>query len=119
MRKYFKIIVSLVVILAIATSCMYRTFFDIQSIDGQQILQEVPSPSGSNTLIVYLNNGGATTDYAVLCAVKDNQSGRERNIYWQYHRSDASIQWLDDDTAVINGIELDVWKDSYDYRSID
>ena len=117
MKKYFKIIIPIIIILAMLGYGVYWAFFDIQRLNGQEILQEISSPSGSNTVTVYLNNGGATTDYAVLCAVKNNKSGKERNIYWQYHCTNASVQWIDEDTVVINGKELDVWKDSYDYRN--
>jgi len=115
MGKWLKTIVPLIVI-ALMMYGVYLAFFDIQSIEGQEVLREVLSPDGSNTLIVYLNNSGATTDYAVLCAVKNNQNGRRRNVYWQYHCTDANVRWVDDDTVAINGRELDVWKDSYDYR---
>ena len=84
---------------------------------GQEILQEVPSPNGEDTIIVYLNNGGATTSYAILCSVRDNQTGKERNIYWQEDRMEANVQWLDEDTVIINNIELHVWKETYDYRN--
>ena len=53
----------------------------------------------------------------MLCSVKDNHSDKKRNIYWQYHCTDATIQWIDDETAIINGIKLNVWKDTYDYRN--
>ena len=91
-------------------------FFDIQRLDGQEVITVSDSPDSSYTVTAYLNNGGATTDYAVLCAVKNNKTGKERNIYWNYHCSTADIQWLDDKTVSINGIELDVTKDKYDYR---
>ena len=81
MRKCFKIIIPMVVVLAILAYGIYWGFFDIQRIKGQEILQEVSSHDDSNTVIVYVNNGGATTGYAVLCAVKNNQTGKERNIY--------------------------------------
>ena len=39
-----------------------------------------------------------------------------RNIYWNYHCSDTVIEWLNDQTAVINGITLNVLKETWDYR---
>ena len=95
---------------------IYWAFYDIQSIEGQKVLQEVSSPDDTYTITAYLNNGGATTDYAVLCSIKNNTTGREKNIYWQYHCSRANIIWLDEDTVQINGVELNVKKDTYDYR---
>lgn len=90
--------------------------YDIQRLDGQELITTSDSPDASYTVTAYLNNGGATTGYAVLCAVKNNKTGEERNIYWNYHCQTADIHWLDDKTVSINGIELDVTKDLYDYR---
>ena len=41
---------------------------------------------------------------------------RKKKIYWNYPCSDADIVWIDNDTVQINGIELEVFKDIYDYR---
>lgn len=106
----------LLIIIALISYGIYWAFFDIQRIDGQEIITISDSPDASYTVTAYLNNGGATTDYAVLCAVKNNKTGKERNIYWNYHCQTADIQWLDDETVSINGIELNVTKDLYDYR---
>ena len=106
----------LLIILALISYGIYWAFFDIQRLDGQEVITVSDSPDSSYTVTAYLHNGGATTDYAVLCAVKNNKTGKERNIYWNYHCSTADIQWLDDKTVSINGIELDVTKDKYDYR---
>ena len=106
----------LLIIFALISYGIYWAFFDIQRLDGQEVITVSDSPDSSYTVTAYLNNGGATTDYAVLCAVKNNKTGKKRNIYWNYHCSTADIQWLDDKTVSINGIELDVTKDKYDYR---
>ena len=106
----------LLIIFGLISYGIYWAFFDIQRLDGQEVITVSDSPDSSYTVTAYLNNGGATTDYAVLCAVKNNKTGKERNIYWNYHCSTADIQWLDDKTVSINGIELDVTKDKYDYR---
>ena len=118
MKRTYKIVLTIVFACLLVAYGIYWAFFDLQRINGQEVLQEVPSPSGDDTIIVYLNNSGATTSYAILCTVKDNQTGKERNIYWQDHRDDANVQWVDDDTVIINNVELDVWKDSYDFRNV-
>lgn len=95
---------------------IYWAFYDIQHLDGEEVLQEVASPNDTYTVTAYLNGGGATSDFAVLCSVKTNATGKVKNIYWQYHCSDADITWLDEETVQINGVELNVKKDTYDYR---
>lgn len=121
MKKYMKIIIPIVIvfslIIAFVIYGIHWAFFDIQRIEGQEVIEEVISPNDNYTITAYLNNGGATSDYAVLCSVTDNQTGKERNIYWQYHCSEAEIEWKDEKSVIINGVELDVLKDSYDYRN--
>lgn len=115
-KRIVKILIPIFIIVAILVYGVNYMFFDIQRIDGEEVICEVDSPNGENTVIMYLNNGGATTDYAVLGSVRDNQTEKERNIYWQYHCEDAEVKWVSDETVVINGVELDVWEDEYDYR---
>ena len=112
------LIVGIVVLLIIALLgyTIYWVFYDIQCLEGQEVIQEVSSPNGTHTVTAYLNNGGATTGYAVLCSVKNNSTGKEKNIYWQYHCTKADIIWLDEQTVQINGVELNIKKDTYDYR---
>lgn len=121
MKKHIKIIIPIGIVFSLIIAFLiygiHWAFFDIQRIEGQEVIQEVTSPNDNYTIKAYLNNGGATSDYAVLCTVTDNQTGKERNIYWQYHCSEAKIEWKDEMTVIINGVELDVFKDSYDYRN--
>lgn len=96
---------------------IYWAFFDIQGINWQEIIKVSDSPDSSYTVTAYLNSGGATTGWAVLCSVKNNETGKERNIYWQYQCDTATINWTDNETVSINGVELNVTKrEIYDYR---
>ncbi|WP_461206736.1 DUF5412 family protein [Clostridium sp. DL1XJH146] len=119
-QKQKKHLVTIFIIMAIIIGGVAYTinwaFFDIQRIDGQDYLKESTSPNGAYTVTSYLNNGGATTGYAVLCTLKNNNNGKIKNIYWQYHCEEANIQWLDDEIIKINGVELNVNKEIYDYR---
>ena len=112
-----KIIIPVLIFVLLCVYAVNWAFFDIQRLDGQKLLKEVPSPDGRYTVSAYLNNGGATTDYAVLCSVKNNETNKEKNIYWNYHCTKADINWISEDTVIINGVELNVNKDIYDYRN--
>ena len=103
--------------IALGAYIIHWAFFDIQRINKQELISEVSSPDGKYTISAYLNNGGATTDYAVLCSVKNNKTKREKNIYWNYPCYDAEIEWIDGHTVMINGIDLDINKDIYDFRN--
>jgi hypothetical protein len=118
--KRKKLLIFLLCALAVFALCaygVYSLFFDIQRIKGQEKIQELTSPDGQYTLLAYLNNDGATTNYAVLCSVKNNQTGKTKNIYWNYPCWNAEVTWLDGHTVTINGIVLNVRSDTFDYRN--
>ena len=91
MKKSRKILIVLFAVAVLLAYGVYWAFFDIQRIEGQQMLDSVDSPDGRYTVISYLNNGGATVDYAALCVIRDNQTRKQRNIYWQYEAQTADI----------------------------
>lgn len=114
-----KLLIASIIITIIVGGMAYSinwAFFDIQRIDGQEYLTEVTSPDETYTVTAYLNNGGATTSYAVLCTLRKNKNGKTKNIYWQYRCEEANMEWLNDETIIINGIELNVKNEVYDYR---
>ncbi len=117
MKKTLSIIgIVLLLVISMLGYGFYWAFYDIQRLEGQEVIQKVTSPNGTYTVTAYLNNGGATTGCAVLCSVKTNGRNNEKNIYWQYRCEEANIVWVDEHTVQINGVELNVKKDTYDYR---
>ena len=115
--KIIAVLVSVILIAVVIPSALYIKFFSIWGIRGQQPIASASSPDGRYTVTAYLNNGGATTSYCVLGTVTDNKTGIERNIYWQEDVDVAYIDWVDETTVIINAVELDVKKDTYDYRN--
>ena len=117
MKKYMKIIVPVLLVVLLGIYAVNWAFFDIQRLEGQKLIKEASSADGNYTVSAYLNDGGATTGYAVLCSVKNNRTNKEKNIYWNYRCTKADINWIDEKTVIINGVELNVDKDTYDYRN--
>ncbi|MFH0068899.1 DUF5412 family protein [Peribacillus sp. NPDC056705] len=71
------------------------------------------SPDETYTLKAYVSSGGATTDFSVL--INFNKEKRKpKNIYWNYHEEKANIKWVDNDTVIINGHQLEVPSETYD-----
>jgi Family of unknown function (DUF5412) len=120
MKKAKKYLITLVIIIAAifggGAYAINWVFYDIQRINGHEYLNQSTSPNGTYTVTAYLNNGGATTSFAVLGTLKNNENDKTKNIYWQYHCENAEMEWLNDETIKINGIELNVKKETYDYR---
>lgn len=116
MKKRFCLLSLFIVTIVLTLSLFYHSFFSLSGVDGDEKIGEYISPDGGYTVTSYLNNGGATTAYAILCTVKKNDKGKEKNIYWNYPCEEADIIWLDGTTVSINGKILDVTKDTYDFR---
>lgn len=117
-KKKIAISTVLIAIIAAALICVYHFFFSTAAIKGEKFVGEYPSPNSTYTVEIYQNDGGATTDYAVLGVLcKKSDSSYHRNIYWENHTDSAEVKWLDDDTVVINGKKIqNVLKDKYDFR---
>lgn len=115
-KNILTIFLSISIIVSVIVYGFYWSFYDIQRIDGQEYITESTSPNGEYTVIAYLNNGGATTGYAILGTLQNNNSGKTKNIYWQYKCEKAEISWINDETIKINGIQLNVKNETYDFR---
>ncbi|MTV47362.1 hypothetical protein GJ688_00015 [Heliobacillus mobilis] len=96
---------------------VYWFFFSMDSLPTGELINEVTSPGGNYTVKGYRSDGGATTSYAIRGELVFNKQKRApKNIYWNYREDQANIIWLDDDTVVINGHELNVPNDRFDFR---
>jgi hypothetical protein len=96
---------------------VYWAFFDMNRLPTGEFLTEEVSPDGTYTLKAYITDGGATTSYSIRGElVLNKQNNKTKNIYWNYREESAVIEWLDDDTVVINGHTLNVPNDKFDFR---
>ena len=81
-----------------------------------EFVNSYESPDSNFTINIYLCNGGATTDFAIRGELVDNHNTTKKNIYWGYHEEEADVNWIDENTVIINGRTLNVLKDVYDFR---
>jgi hypothetical protein len=120
--KYFMkvlgiLLAGLVGIIIILLLVINHFFFSMSKLPDGEFLTEAKSPTGEYTVKAYVSMSGATVADAVRGEVVYHQKkNRKKNIYWGYRKSTAEIVWIDDHTVSINGIELDVRKDVYDFR---
>lgn len=110
-----------IIVLAVIIGCIAGIIKQVHALNffdtyGRELIEESISPDGSYVVRAYLSSGGATTDYAVLGTVEEKGRDEEKDIYLQYHCDSAEIEWIDSTTVMINGVTLDVRKDTYDYR---
>ena len=94
----------------------YNLFCNIQSIQPGDYIASHPSPNGNYQINIYLSNGGATTDFAILGELENTETGEKKNIYWDYHISEAEVIWSDNNVVFINGRKLNIDHDIYDFR---
>ena len=118
MKVLRKLLTVMLIVAILLGLLVYRFFFSMSGLPQGELIDSVESPDGSRTLNVYVFRGNATVAEAIRCEVvlSDRIINRRRNIYWQYRQSEASIVWISDQKVSINGMLLDVEKDTYDYR---
>jgi Family of unknown function (DUF5412) len=105
-----------VVVFCVFGYIFHWAFYNIERIEPGELIFEKTSPSGTYTVRTYLNNGGATVNYAVLGVLYSNEKNDSKNIYWQYEESAGIIKWVDEDTVKINGEKINIPGGKYDYR---
>lgn len=116
-RLTFKILISVsVLFLVIIGYGVYWAFFDMNRLPKGDYLTEEESPNGNYTLKAYITSGGATTENAVRGELVFNKEKKSKTVYWNYRESAADIEWIDNDTVVINGHTLKVPDDKFDFR---
>lgn len=96
----------------------YWKFFTLSGLSGGEKIQSIHSPDKTYTLHIYRHNGGATTSFAIRGELVTNTKKfmNMKNIYWNYREEDATVQWLDNHTVMINKHKLHVETDTYDFR---
>lgn len=115
------IITFLILLVAIAfifVGGVYYFFFDMTRLGSSrdELLLTSRSPSGDYKIEIYRFSGGATVSYAILGKLYTNEYAQPKNIYWGYKESEVTVIWLDEDTVTINGQELNVPHETYDWR---
>lgn len=112
-RKFLK---ANCIIILIALS-VFITGCNLENLPKGELIDSSVSPKGIYTVNAYLCSGNATTDFSVRCEVVNSETNECRNIYWNYHQEDVSLDWESDEIIKISGIKLNVLTDEYDWRN--
>lgn len=110
-------IITPVVFLAIALAG-HLFFGSMHFLPKGRLLFSSTSPEKEYEIHVYLSEKSLSAD-AVRCEVKNRATGKTRNIYWEYRKSDAEVEWIEETVVSINGRTLNILTDSYDWRKDD
>ncbi len=95
----------------------YWAFFDMGMLPTGELISQLKSPNSTYTVKMYISDGRATTLYVIRGELNFNNSRRKpKNIYWSYRQEKAKIEWIGDDTVIINEHELDVLNGKFDFR---
>ncbi|MEW8974012.1 MAG: DUF5412 domain-containing protein [Tissierellaceae bacterium] len=112
-----KIMIIILIIIAILSYGIYWLFFDMERLPKHKLVAQEISSNGTYTIKAYRSDGGATVSYAILGELNYNKINRKpKNIYWNYREDKAIIEWIDDNTVIINGHKLDVRREKFDFR---
>ncbi len=116
MKKLFLTSGVVVLFLILIGLGLYWCFFcSMKNLPQGEMINSFPSPYSDCKLNIYLVNGGATTDYAIRGSIV-YENGRQKNIYWNIHEYEATVNWIDKDNVAINGVQLNIRREVYDFR---
>jgi len=108
-------LISVLVVSVIGINLMMVAFIADSQVGPESLLESSQSPDGRYYLEAYRTNPGATVDFSVKVYRVNND--KKELIYFVYHESEVTINWIDDNTVSINGRSLDLSKnEKYDKR---
>lgn len=119
MKYWFKVTAILVgIVVAIAITLFLILNYIIYQYEPKgELLNETVSPTGDYTVNVYVVRGNATVENSIRGEVIDHTNkDKKKTIYKANREEEAEVEWLDDYIVSINGIQLDVRNDTYDWR---
>lgn len=116
-RNFLIIILPVVLFIGLISWFIYYFQYDLQSVPKEgEVIAVVESPNKQYVMTVKKNSAGASSMFWNLVGILDNRANNtEKIIYWD-EGSKAKVTWVDEKTVVINGVELNIEKDTFDYR---
>ncbi|MCP1427459.1 hypothetical protein ABIC86_000387 [Paenibacillus sp. DS2363] len=116
-RKVLGISIFFVLAVAIAFVSLWNWYYDLERLPKGEVISESVSPNGKFTIKAMNSDAGATTSLAILCELQYNDGSKPNKIiYFQNKVEKASIIWESNDIVTINGVQLNLPDDVYDYR---
>ena len=115
MSKKSKIFSVCIVVVLMLIMLYYFSFVSMNNLPNGELIETYHSPFSECKIEMYICQGNATTGYSVRgCVVYEN--GKSKNIYWEYHKTDADVSWIDMDNVIINGKKINIRNELYDWR---
>lgn len=109
-----KIVLRLGICIAVLVAIVWYSFFDTNNLPEGAFIASYPSPAATHVVNVFKCTGNATVADSLRAEVVTGNT--VRNIYWKYDESLHSVEWISEDVVSINGTQLNVRRDVYDWR---
>lgn len=104
------IITALVIIVELAFTVKNSIFTDIADVPTGTFVESYPCVYGDKKMNLYMVKNSLGT--AIRGEIESN--GKKHNIFWQTGIETVDVQWVNEDTIMINEIPLDV-NDTFGY----
>lgn len=111
------VLIGLIVLVLLSVLLLNYFFMSMSRLPEGELLTTTSSPDEQYTVNIYVSKSGATVADAVRGEVVNHKNeDKAKNIYWQYRESEAEVIWITNHIVSINGVDLDVRKDVFDFR---
>jgi len=112
-----KIVFVIFIIVIIFSSLGYHFFVSMNGLPKGEMILETESPNNNYTIRAYLVNEHATVDFCIRCELIYNYKTKmKKNIYWGYREDAVEIEWINDNSVIINGRNIELPNGKYDWR---
>ncbi|MFS0824650.1 DUF5412 family protein [Bacillus sp. 1P02SD] len=106
---------SILLFLILTVFCINWLYFDYSRFK-EEYLFESTSPKGTFTIKIYRSKTGKVSPYVVLGELVINKKNKETKYIYFDEVDHAKIEWLDDDTVLINNVPLELPEEYWHIR---
>ncbi|MZP31336.1 hypothetical protein GTO91_16670 [Heliobacterium undosum] len=106
----------MVIVAVLLLTFGYIMFFTLRLLPEGHYMTETQSPDKSYTIRFYICDDDPLSADSIRGELMNNQTNVKKNIYWEYRFRELHVDWIDNDTVLINGHRLRLPGDTYDWR---
>ena len=117
LKKIIVIILSIAFVLMVYCGMdkKYKEIYDMSNLPEGTYVESFESPNKDYVLNVYKYKNENAKKWTLRVEIEFISTGDKRNIYWNENEESAKIVWKNNDIVIINGKELNVYTDEYNF----
>lgn len=99
---------------------LYESVFcKLENVADGEFIEAFVAPDGEHTFNTYLIKGNTYITEDCVRGELEDKDGNLVDIYYRFKESAAKVKWVDNENIMVSGTLLNIFGDTYDFRTED